>query len=633
MGLLRNVSQSAQVAIVLCFVLLLRLPFLHQAIQGDDPYYLKGAEHALIDPLHPTHAQYVFLGQKVDMRGHPHPPFNSWFLAALLMIGGEVREVPFHAAYILFSVIAAMSMLALARRFCDHPLSATLLFLVTPAFVINGNSLEADLPFVAFWLAAIALVVYEQWLPAAIAAVLAALTAYQAVILTPILAVWLVARRQRRMSAWLTIFVAPLTIAAWQLFERYTSGALPAAVLAGYMQSYNLQALAPKIRNAVALVAHTAWIVFPLLAIAAFQSMPRWIWIVPALAGIAAGFYDPNPMFWASCAIGTLVLLWSLIHVVDREADRGFLTAWVVIFFVAALAIFFAGSARYLLPIAAPIAILTARRIDPRWIGAGIAAEATIAVLLAIVNYQHWDGYRQFAHSLDHEFESKRVWVNAEWGLRYYVEAEGGLPLTDGQAFRAGDLIVSSAYARPVTGPALAMFAERDINSGIPLRIVSLGGRSAYSSIVFGMRPFDISRKPLDHVTAQIVEDRTPALTDLKIGMPDAAPQIVSGIDNSDRWTGAKAVVLLKRPANGSMVRASFYIPPQAAARDFQLFVDGQRVAHETYTAPGVHTIAGRANSGPSVTVTLEMDKTFTAPPDRRQLGVILTRIGFENAR
>ena len=32
-------------------MVLLRVPFLHQAIQGDDVYYLYGAEHAQIDPL------------------------------------------------------------------------------------------------------------------------------------------------------------------------------------------------------------------------------------------------------------------------------------------------------------------------------------------------------------------------------------------------------------------------------------------------------------------------------------------------------------------------------------------------------------------------------------------------------
>jgi len=125
-----------RLAIVL-IVLALRLPFLHQAIQGDDLYYLYGAEHAQIEPLHPDHAKYLFQGDLVEMRGHSHGPLNSWILGALLWACGDVREVPFHLAYSLFSVVAALAMYSLAKRFCDRPFFATLLFVAVPAFVVN----------------------------------------------------------------------------------------------------------------------------------------------------------------------------------------------------------------------------------------------------------------------------------------------------------------------------------------------------------------------------------------------------------------------------------------------------------------------------------------------------------------
>jgi hypothetical protein len=135
-----------QLILVALVVLALRLPFLNQAFQGDDVLYLTEAAHAQIEPLHPKHTTYVFMGRDIDMRGQSHPPLNAWFLALLIAAGKGVSEIPFHAAYILFSLIAAFSALALARRFSPHPLLATLLFCATPAFVINGTSLEADLP-------------------------------------------------------------------------------------------------------------------------------------------------------------------------------------------------------------------------------------------------------------------------------------------------------------------------------------------------------------------------------------------------------------------------------------------------------------------------------------------------------
>src|SRR3981081_2899360 len=137
---------------LLGLVLLIRLPFLNQGIQGDDHIYLAEAEHALIDPLHPNNVKYVFLGDEVDLRGHSHPPGNAWPLAGLLVAFGEVKEVGFHAAYVAFSLIAAWAMWSLAVRFSPHPLWATLLFLAVPSFVINGTSLESDLPCLAFYL-------------------------------------------------------------------------------------------------------------------------------------------------------------------------------------------------------------------------------------------------------------------------------------------------------------------------------------------------------------------------------------------------------------------------------------------------------------------------------------------------
>src|SRR6266542_2135122 len=108
----RAVIGSGKLLLIIAAVLLIRLPFLNQAIQGDDVYYLAGAEHAQIEPLHPNNVRYVFLGDLVDLRGHPHPPFDAWFLGLLLAIFRDVREVPFHAAYILFSLAAGVSMWA-----------------------------------------------------------------------------------------------------------------------------------------------------------------------------------------------------------------------------------------------------------------------------------------------------------------------------------------------------------------------------------------------------------------------------------------------------------------------------------------------------------------------------------------
>src|SRR5207245_6363974 len=102
--------------------------------------------------------------------------------------------------------------------------------------------------------------------------------------------------------------------------------------------------------------------------------------------------------------------------------------SWILIFFAGALAIFFAGSARYLLPMTAPVALLVSR-LSPLWLATGFTAQMILSVSLAIVNYQHWDSYRSFAAELKPQVLGKRLWINSQWGPRYYLSAAGGIPL------------------------------------------------------------------------------------------------------------------------------------------------------------------------------------------------------------
>ena len=642
---------ARQLLFILAVVLLIRLPFLNQAIQGDDVYYLAGAEHAQIEPLHPNHARYLFAGEEVTMQGHSHPPLNVYCLAALLAILGDIRQVPFHAAYVLFSLVAALGMWSLARRFSPRPLLATLLFLATPAFVVNGNSLEADLPFLAFWMASCALFVaaVDTGSPAllacaGVAMAFAGLSAYQAVLIVPILAVYLWTKRRAWLPAWGVLFAAPAVLVLWQIYEQLSSGAAPASVLAGYFQSHGFQRLANKGWNAVALTGHTAWLIFPALALLAFRPAKRWIWFVVAALAAASGFLDWNPLLWASIGTGVLVFAWCATRI-RREPDQDtrFLAAWVLIFFAGALVVFFAGSARYLLPMAAPVALLATRALAarPRLLAAGAALQLLLSLGFSLVNYQHWDGYRQFAASLRKETESRRVWINGEWGLRYYFESAGGLPVKQSQAVQPEDMLVSSDFAIPIPiatgGAQLVPVAQQEIRSWLPLRLVGLGSRSGYSSAsLTALRPFDLSSGPIDRVRASLVAERKPTLSYLQMNAPEAEQQIVSGLYNLEqgrwRWMSAKATLLLKPPAAPSAVEVSFFIPDGSPARRISVSLDGATVVDKTFAAPGSYTLT----SGPvtvqsqAPTLGISVDRTFSPPGDQRQLGIVLMGAGFK---
>ena len=618
-----------ELIIVVLLVLALRLPFLNQAVQGDDVYYLAEAQHAQIEPLHPNHTQAPFLGRMVDMRGQPHPPLDAWSLGLLLAMFKDVREIPFHAAYILFSLIAAFSAWWLARRFSPHPLLATLLFLVTPAFVVNGNSFESDVPFVAFWLLAVAWYVsavdrrsHALLAASCVAMGLAALGAAQAVFLVPILFLY---GRKWRAGAIATL-AAPAVYFGWQVFERLTTGALPAGVLAGYLQSYAFEAFVQKLKSAGALTAHLAWLVFP------------GLWFPPLLAlpaAAGAAFYDPNPLFWASVAVGVGILIWC------ARNWRDFLAQWVLIFFAGALAIFFAGSARYLLPVALPVAILATRKAPPGLLRFGVGFGLALSLLLAVVNYQHWDAYRKFARSLQDQAQTKRLWIDGEWGLQYYLESEGGLPLLAGHSVHPGEVVVSSRLGYPTQvshpGSLAVPVSDQTITSSVPLRLIALDDPSGYSTTTWGLRPFDISLRPIDQVQAETMIERKPVLTNLPMNAPEAEQQIVSGLyslENSQwRWTGKTAIMLLKPPAQSTPLVMRFFIPDSAPAREITVKLNDEIIARETYSKPGSYTLVSLPVHpvGDSAEVSVSVDKSFSTQQDKRELGVILTQIGFES--
>ncbi|HUK18469.1 MAG TPA: hypothetical protein VLW65_18730 [Bryobacteraceae bacterium] len=589
-------------------VIAVRLPFLNQAIQGDDDTYLTEAAHALVDPLHPSNVQYVFQGREVDLRGHTHPPGNAWPLAALIAVWGDVGEVPFHAAYLVWSLAAAWAMWSLAERFSPQPVWATLLFLVTPAFVVNGNSLEADLPFLALWMASIALFTAEdrsltvaapsegvhhalsrdrkEAVLAVFSMALSAMFGYQAILLIPILGSYLWIFRRRDRFAWLAIFTPLVVIVAWQIFTRATTGAMPATVLAGYLTV--LETLQAKAGNALMLAIHACFLVFPLL-------------LPPAL-----------------------VLAWRK----PRDSDTRFLLCWIAIFFAGAVILFFAGAARYLLPMAAPVALL-ASRLRPRWLAPAFVLQLALGMALAAANGQHMDGYRRFATAMRGPSAGHRVWVNGEWGMRTYFENQGALPLLRTQRLKPGDVVVTSQLTGSVdtTAPATTI-GRLEIRPSIPLRLIGLETHSGYSTSR-GFWPFGLSGGVADRLRADLVGERHATLEYLSL--PSASEQIVSGIW-PDRWMGSSAVVLLKTPPSAMPLKATFYIADKAAVRHVALLLDGLEVAAHTYSGPGLHTLSTPAAvrpEGASATVEIRIDKTFTAPPDTRELGMVLAGVGF----
>lgn len=605
------------IVLVCLLVLALRLPFLTQAVQGDDIYYLAGGQHALVEPGHPHRAQYLFQGRMVDMRGHPHPPLNSWILGGLLAMVGEVREPVFHAAYALFSLLAALGMYALARLYTPHALLATALFCAVPAFVVNGNSLESDLPFLAFWMLGMAAFFHGRVGLSMLPLGIAGIAAYQSVFAIPILWLYEWTNGRRDWKRYAAALAPAITVLLYQGWED-----APVVKAVGYFQEYGLQRFWPKVLNAAALTGHLGWMLFPALGLLAFVS--KW-----ALLALPFAFFDLSPQYLVGVAV-------ALCFLTRSSRKYGW---WPHVFFAGSLVLFFAGSARYLLPMAAPLVLMAVERVNARWLWMGCAAQLLFSMSLAWVNYQHWDGYREIVAKHGQEIAAKRTWVNGEWGLRFYAEEKGGLPLEQNSALRPGQLLLTSELGYPIPftvgGGQLVELAKLEVRPSLPFRLIGLGSKSGYSTASAGVRPFDLDFGVLDRVRLEQVVERKPTLSWVPMGGPESEFHIVSGAyqveDGQYRWMGREAKFLVK-PARAVMdVAAVVYIADVAPAREVELEVNGKVVAKQRFEKPGLYTVEARGvevGLGDAL-ISVRCDKTFQAPGDTRDLGMILREAGL----
>jgi hypothetical protein len=201
-------------------------------------------------------------------------------------------------------------------------------------------------------------------------------------------------------------------------------------------------------------------------------------------------------------------------------------------------------------------------------------------------------------------------------------------------------VVVSSALGRSVEWNApSAEVARTVIQPTVPLRLIGLESHSGYSTASRGLWPFGASGGPIDILTAAVIAERRADASWLPMNAAEAPAQIVSGLysleGGSYRWMGRAATVVLKSPAEPAPLRLIFRIPDNSPARRVSLTIDGSPAAEAVYDAPGEYTLSGPAlkPAGAAATVEIAVDRTFSAPGDARELGIVVLAVGFAPTR
>ena len=491
-------SRSRQFLLLGGFTLLLHLPFLFQPVQENEVNYLDIAKQVLERPLTPLNFRYVFQGRLVDMAGHPHPPLNAYILALLWVLWGGFSPLFFHAAHLLFALTISFAAYALAARFTTQPLWAALLVASSPLVQVNTNTLAAEGLTLAFLLLGAALYLRERFLAGGIFLALAGFTALQALALPPILLLSYAWRRARPpRAAWAAAAAPFLLLGAWQALQFALIHRLPFAVLFGYMTGPTFGKLSLKGKNALAMLQHLGVLV-TLLPL----SRLRPVLLVP---GLLAAVLVPGYPWWERALLLVFVSLGihALLWLWNARNSEPFLAGWCLLYFAFALVAFFAGAARYLLPLVAPMVLLAVRQCAtrPRWLALALAFNTFLGLHLSFATYEFARVYPQLQPPPGDTFL-----VNGEWGFRYYMTQRGGRMLQQSSVPLPGEWIVSSEMSLAgnygsLAGALAVPLEVRELSVRSSLRVMDRYAHSGFSSVTFGLLPFSFSRRPLDRIT------------------------------------------------------------------------------------------------------------------------------------
>jgi 4-amino-4-deoxy-L-arabinose transferase-like glycosyltransferase len=459
--------------ILLVLPALLVLPFLNKAYHVDDPLFMWTAQHLVEKPFdfygfHTNWShQETFIWEIMQ-----NPPLLSYYLLPFGRIFGWGEPV-MHLAMILPTLLAAVGGYLIARRFCQRPLLAALIAILTPGFLVSATQVMSDVPMVALWLWALHL-----WLrglerdhlafsaAGAFLVAVAALTKYFGASLLPLLLVYTLLQDKHLWRHLWTLLIPFVLLLAYEFYttRMYGRGLLLDA--GSYAMQYR------EVEDVTIYGKNLTVVVFTGGCLASVLFFTPWLWRTPGLILLAVIFvggylfnqadslmqpimklnFDdfregsyikgqvvPTNLHFIQWALwftaGVQVLLITGLDLLrNRNAQSLLLALWIGGTFIFCVFLNHMVNARVILPLAVPVAILVVRRLDmlhttsisksPRWFAPLIPATALCLILMA-ADYTLSGTARTAARELLGREHPERVWFSGHSGFQYYMEALG----------------------------------------------------------------------------------------------------------------------------------------------------------------------------------------------------------------
>lgn len=575
------------IGLILCAFL---VPFANQAIQTDDALFVWTGQWILKHPLDFFGGTANWYGSNVPMwQVNLNPPLMPYVLAVTASIFGW-NEIPLHLACMFIAIAAAAGIYVLAKMWCSRPFLATIIAIVTPAFLVSATTLMCDLLVLSFWVWAI--VCWEQacrnesgnwkFVVGGVLAGLAILTKYSAIQLPPLLVLLSLVRakawmRSPRKCGWAIVglLAAGVMVVCYEILTGRLYGKGLLVYAAQEVQSYRFGYPGGWTAKGIIGLTFAGGCMLPILSFVPWL-WPRRTWLVGAVIisiGILGAFQlgpNPgiihawlNPGIWNDWAFRLQVALFLLagVHLLllaiteswqQRDAVSVFLAVWIVCFLIFAGVLNWTVNARSFLPAVPAIAILAVRRLErragpgfaPCWFLAPILPAVAITLSLVIANYKSANMARIVAKEIASQGQSPghQLWINGHGGCQYYLQQLGAQSFDNKEfVLQSGDTVAvlwNSGTITTLPGGSVGLISTivRDPGAWLNLSGASRYGLAGFFDADWGPIPFTIGNSKYRWLIVRLlttVRHFAGSSTDAASDLPSLMKQKTASVTNA----------------------------------------------------------------------------------------------------
>ncbi len=506
------------IIVIVLFILIQLVPYINKPFHVDDPFYLKMAEQITRDPLRPYSFSINWSGElrKVwPFMEATFPPLIPFYLALIMVILGT-GEIIMHSMFLVFPIIAGISMYYLSKRFGSPPLISSLIMASTPVFLVMSTTLMLDTPLLSLWLLSAVMFIYgvdsnnkTLLLLSSIAIGICSLAKYTGLLLFPLLYLYIFLNRKAgRYRSWLLPGLA--IFLAWCLHNLLVYNGIH-FLLAG--QHIGKEISIHKVLSLPVFFAGS--LIFPAGIIFCLKKKRA----VTAIIIFSLLFISSLLLFNSLNAIllftvlysTSLIFLYSLSFNFKKDPDTVFLYAWLLIILLLNLIAEPWVASRYFILCLPPAVILFLRIVSStlRKPQMNYLIIFTFIITLGaghLVNYADYlwaKTYRDFAVYVKQKGYNNGYFTG-HFGFQYYLEKAGMTAFeTKREDIEKGSYFITATLPDPQKPKNELILKLRTVDrvsyeSKFPVRTMSPSGRAGFYSSFWGILPFSASNKPLE---------------------------------------------------------------------------------------------------------------------------------------